>query len=161
MTRYEHEAQQVVANIVIKSRFEVFHLALAGTDLACPNLLNDALATELVVYVKVRAVLGGAAAIADTALLLVLGVPYAVLFGFLAGALRFVPYVGIWFGAGLPVVISMAVFPGWTKALMVIGLGYYGQPEDVAKVHLFLASEDADYVSGVVLPVSGALLGGM
>jgi 3-oxoacyl-[acyl-carrier protein] reductase len=46
-------------------------------------------------------------------------------------------------------------------ALMVIGLGYYGQPEDVAKVHLFLASEDADYVSGVVLPVSGALLGGM
>ena len=46
-------------------------------------------------------------------------------------------------------------------ALMVIGLGYYGQPEDVANVHLFLASEDADYVSGVVLPVSGALLGGM
>jgi 3-oxoacyl-[acyl-carrier protein] reductase len=46
-------------------------------------------------------------------------------------------------------------------ALMVIGLGYYGQPEDVAKVHLFLASEDSDYVSGVVLPVSGALLGGM
>jgi NAD(P)-dependent dehydrogenase (short-subunit alcohol dehydrogenase family) len=46
-------------------------------------------------------------------------------------------------------------------ALMVIGLGYYGLPEDVAKVHLFLASEDADYVSGVVLPVSGALLGGM
>ena len=46
-------------------------------------------------------------------------------------------------------------------ALMIIGLGYYGQPEDVANVHLFLASEDADYVSGVVLPVSGALLGGM
>jgi len=46
-------------------------------------------------------------------------------------------------------------------ALMVIGLGYYGQPEDVAKVHLFLASPDSDYVSGVVLPVSGALLGGM
>jgi 3-oxoacyl-[acyl-carrier protein] reductase len=46
-------------------------------------------------------------------------------------------------------------------ALMVIGLGYYGRPEDIAKVHLFLAGEDADYVSGVVLPVSGALLGGM
>jgi 3-oxoacyl-[acyl-carrier protein] reductase len=46
-------------------------------------------------------------------------------------------------------------------ALMVIGLGYYGVPEDVANVHLFLASPDADYVSGVVLPVSGALLGGM
>jgi 3-oxoacyl-[acyl-carrier protein] reductase len=44
-------------------------------------------------------------------------------------------------------------------ALMIIGLGYYGQPEDVAKVHAFLASEDADYVSGVILPVAGAMLG--
>ena len=50
------------------------------------------------------------------------GVPYAVLFGVLAGMLRFVPYVGIWFGAGLPVAVSMAVFPGWTKALLVVGL---------------------------------------
>ena len=44
-------------------------------------------------------------------------------------------------------------------ALMLIGLGYYGQPDDVAKVHLFLASEDSDYVSGVIIPVAGAQLG--
>jgi 3-oxoacyl-[acyl-carrier protein] reductase len=44
-------------------------------------------------------------------------------------------------------------------ALMIIGLGYYGQPEDVARVHLFLASEDSDYVSGAILPVTGAMLG--
>jgi NAD(P)-dependent dehydrogenase (short-subunit alcohol dehydrogenase family) len=44
-------------------------------------------------------------------------------------------------------------------ALMMIGLGYYGQPEDVANVHLFLASPESDYVSGVVIPVAGALLG--
>jgi 3-oxoacyl-[acyl-carrier protein] reductase len=43
--------------------------------------------------------------------------------------------------------------------LMLISLGYYGQPEDVANAHLFLASEEADYVSGVVLPVSGAQMG--
>jgi predicted PurR-regulated permease PerM len=54
--------------------------------------------------------------------LFLIGVPYAILFGVMAGALRFVPYVGIWIGAGLPVAISMAVFPGWTKALLVIGL---------------------------------------
>lgn len=54
--------------------------------------------------------------------LFVIGLPYAVLFGFLAGALRFVPYVGIWIGAGLPVALCLALFTGWTKALLVIGL---------------------------------------
>ena len=52
----------------------------------------------------------------------VIGVPYAPLFGFLAGLLRFVPYVGIWIGAGLPVAMCLAVFPGWPPALLVIGL---------------------------------------
>jgi 3-oxoacyl-[acyl-carrier protein] reductase len=44
-------------------------------------------------------------------------------------------------------------------ALMLIALQRYGQPEDVANAHLFLASEDADFISGVVLPVSGGQLG--
>jgi predicted PurR-regulated permease PerM len=61
-------------------------------------------------------------AVLATVGLYLIGVPYAMLFGFLAGALRFVPYVGIWIGAGLPVVVCMAVYPGWTRALLVIGL---------------------------------------
>ena len=36
-----------------------------------------------------------------------------------------------------------------------IPLGYVGQPEDVAKVVAFLASEDAKYLTGVVLPIDG------
>jgi 3-oxoacyl-[acyl-carrier protein] reductase len=44
-------------------------------------------------------------------------------------------------------------------ALMLIALGKYGEPEDVANAHLFLASEEADFVSGVVLPVAGGQLG--
>jgi NAD(P)-dependent dehydrogenase (short-subunit alcohol dehydrogenase family) len=44
-------------------------------------------------------------------------------------------------------------------ALMPIALGRYGQPEDVANAHLLLASEEADFISGVVLPVSGGQLG--
>ena len=44
-------------------------------------------------------------------------------------------------------------------ALMLIALGYYGQPEDVARAHLYLASPDADYISGVILPVAGAMFG--
>lgn len=44
-------------------------------------------------------------------------------------------------------------------ALMLIAMGRYGEPEDVANAHLFLASQEADYISGVVLPVSGGQLG--
>ena len=36
-----------------------------------------------------------------------------------------------------------------------IPLGYVGTPEDVAKVALFLVSEDSSYLTGVVLPVDG------
>jgi predicted PurR-regulated permease PerM len=54
--------------------------------------------------------------------LFLIGIPYAVLFGVLAGALRFVPYVGIWIGASMPVAAAMAVYPGWGHVLLVIGL---------------------------------------
>ena len=44
-------------------------------------------------------------------------------------------------------------------ALMTIALGRYGRPEDVAAAHLFLAGPDSDFVSGIVLPVTGGQLG--
>jgi predicted PurR-regulated permease PerM len=52
--------------------------------------------------------------------LYLLGVPYAILFGLLAGALRFIPYVGPWIGALLPIVVSLAIFTGWSRPLLVV-----------------------------------------
>jgi predicted PurR-regulated permease PerM len=51
-----------------------------------------------------------------------IGVPYAVLWGFLAAALRYVPYVGTWIAAALPIALSLAVLPGWIRPLLVMGL---------------------------------------
>ncbi len=44
-----------------------------------------------------------------------------------------------------------------TKAMTA--LGRYGTPRDVAHAHLFLASGDSDFVTGVTLPVTGGMLG--
>lgn len=38
-----------------------------------------------------------------------------------------------------------------------VPLGYVGNPEDVAKVVRFLASDEASYITGVVLPVDGGV----
>jgi 3-oxoacyl-[acyl-carrier protein] reductase len=46
-------------------------------------------------------------------------------------------------------------------SLMLIALGRLGIPEDIANVHAFLVSSDADYISGVTLPVTGGQIGGM
>lgn len=43
-------------------------------------------------------------------------------------------------------------------ALMMIPIGYTGQPEDVANVHLFLSSGDSDYVSGQLIVVGGGVV---
>jgi 3-oxoacyl-[acyl-carrier protein] reductase len=44
-------------------------------------------------------------------------------------------------------------------ALMVIALGRYGRPEEVADARVFLASSEADYVTGAILPVTVGQLG--
>lgn len=46
-------------------------------------------------------------------------------------------------------------------ARMMISLGRLGQPEEIASVTAFLCSPDADFVSGVTIPVTGGQLGGM
>jgi len=54
--------------------------------------------------------------------LFVLGVPYALMWGLFAAMLRFIPYIGPVVGALLPLALSMAVFAGWMKPLLVGGL---------------------------------------
>ncbi len=51
-----------------------------------------------------------------------IGVPNAVLWGLFAAILRFVPYVGSMIAAALPVLTSLAVFPGWQQPLLAFFL---------------------------------------
>jgi AI-2 transport protein TqsA len=82
----------------------------------------DTLAVELVVYIKVRAVLGGAAAIADVVLLLVLGVPYAFLWGVVSFLFSFVPNIGFVLALIPPTVL--AFLDGGIGPALAVVVGY-------------------------------------
>ena len=47
------------------------------------------------------------------------GVPYPALWGAVAGILRIVPYLGTLTAATLPIALSLAVFDGWQRPLLV------------------------------------------
>jgi predicted PurR-regulated permease PerM len=51
-----------------------------------------------------------------------LGVPNALLWGLLAMLLRFIPYLGPWVAAAMPILLSFAISPGWTLTAWVVGL---------------------------------------
>ena len=51
-----------------------------------------------------------------------LGVPHALLWGVFAAVLRFVPYVGPLIAVALPVMMALAVFPGWHQAGLALGI---------------------------------------
>ncbi len=54
--------------------------------------------------------------------LMLIGIPNALFLGILAGLFRFVPILGAWLGAAIPLLLSLAVFDAWTPMLYVVVL---------------------------------------
>ena len=50
-----------------------------------------------------------------------IGVPNYLLWGVLAGLLRFIPYIGPLIGGALPLLLALGVFDSWTPPLMILG----------------------------------------
>jgi predicted PurR-regulated permease PerM len=73
-------------------------------------------------YLLMQSILNGSFGVAVGCGLFFIGLPHALLWGVLAALLRFIPYVGPTIAALLPMVLSLAVFPGWHQPLMVMGL---------------------------------------
>lgn len=51
-----------------------------------------------------------------------IGVPYAALWGLAAALLRYIPYIGPWIAAVLPVTVSLVTAPGWEQVALVVGM---------------------------------------
>ncbi len=82
--------------------------------------------------------------------LYVIGVPYPVLWGVVAGILRVVPYVGTLVAATLPIALSLAVFDGWLRPLLVFLL--------VAGLELIVANFVEPWLYGIHTGISSLAL---
>jgi predicted PurR-regulated permease PerM len=104
-------------------------------------------------YLLMQSIINGSFGVAVGLGLFLIGVPYAVTWGSLAAALRFIPYLGAFVAVLLPLALSLAVDPGWLQPALVVGLflvlelitGWvmepwlYGQSAGVSPVALLIA----------------------
>ena len=72
-------------------------------------------------YLLMQTIINSSFGLAVGLALYLIGVPYAVLWGFFAAVLRFIPYVGPFAVAIMPSALSLAVFEGWLWPILVVG----------------------------------------
>src|SRR5579872_4893701 len=82
--------------------------------------------------------------------LYLIGVPNPALWGVVAGMLRYVPYVGTMVAATLPLALSLAVFDGWLRPLLVFLL--------VAGLELIIANFVEPWLYGSHVGISSLAL---
>ena len=70
-------------------------------------------------YIGMVALVNGGFGLILTTGLFALGVPFALLWGFVAASLRFLPYIGPWIGAVFPIALSFALSDGLWQPIAV------------------------------------------
>jgi predicted PurR-regulated permease PerM len=115
-------------------------------------------------FLLMQAIVNGTYGLVLTIGLLLIGVSYALLWGFLAAILRYIPYIGAWMAALPIIVLSLAMFEGWQRPLLVIGLivlielisnnimepRLYGQSMGVSEVALLISAAFWGFLWGPV-----------
>ena len=93
-----------------------------ATDLHRTTVAIDDAARRLGKYFLTQFAVNATFGVVIGAGLYFIGVPNPVLWGMLSGLLRFVPYIGSFISAGLPLALAAAVDPGWTMAIWTAAL---------------------------------------
>jgi predicted PurR-regulated permease PerM len=104
-------------------------LRLAGTaDLQRSTAALDDAASRLSRFFLMQTILNTGFGMVIGTGLWIIGVPNAVLWGILAGLMRFVPFVGSIIAAFFPIMLAGAVDPGWTMVLATAALFIVAEP---------------------------------
>jgi predicted PurR-regulated permease PerM len=109
----------------LRNRF----IRLAGTsDLQRTTAALDDAASRLSRLLLTQLALNSAFGLVIGTGLWLIGIPSAVLWGILAAALRFVPYIGAVISAAFPLALAVAVDPGWSMLIWTLALFIVVEP---------------------------------
>jgi predicted PurR-regulated permease PerM len=104
-------------------------IRLAGSsDLQRTTAALDDAASRLSRLFLTQLILNGAFGVVIGIGLWVIGIPSAILWGILAAALRFVPYIGAVIAAAFPLALAVGVDPGWSMLLWTLALFLVVEP---------------------------------
>jgi predicted PurR-regulated permease PerM len=103
----------------LRDRF--IHLTGKGHVTVTTQMLEDA-GTRVTRYLSMLLLINVAFGVSVGIGLYLIGVPNAILWGILATVLRFIPYIGPWIAAAMPLGLSMAISPDWFAPLLTVGL---------------------------------------
>ena len=93
-----------------------------------------------------------------------IGVPNALIWGPMATIFRFIPYIGIWMAAALPLLLSVAVSHTWVTPVLVLGLylvleiivanfvepHFYGASTGISSIAVLVAAVFWTWLWGIV-----------
>ena len=103
----------------LRDRF--IHLVGKGHVTVTTQMLEDA-AARVSRYLSMLFIINVTFGMSVSLGLYLIGVPNSILWGILAAALRFIPYIGPWIAAAMPIGLSMAISTGWVEPLLTVGL---------------------------------------
>ena len=101
----------------LRDRF--IHLAGKGEVTVTTQMLEDA-SSRVSRYLTILFLLNLTFGISVGVGLFLIGVPNAILWGILAGVLRFIPYIGPWIAATMPIGLSLAISTGWGLTILTV-----------------------------------------
>ena len=105
-------------------RDRLIRLAGSGQVNLTTNMLDDA-AHRVSRYLLAQFVVNSFYGILTGTALHFIRVPNPLLWGLLAGVLRYIPYLGIWIAAAMSAAVAFAVNPGWVDVPIIFGI-YFG-----------------------------------
>lgn len=103
----------------LRDRF--IHLVGKGHVTISTQMLEDA-STRVSRYLSILFFINTSFGASVTLGLYMIGIPSAIMWGVLAAALRFIPYIGPWIAAAMPIGLALAISPDWAPPLLTIGL---------------------------------------